>query len=95
MPCATPRKCSRVANVLAMPRRVRRLEAARAAPRSPFARMFGSFEAFASDCADGIAAGRLDGEFALVVTALRRWEADGTWGTWARNPNRVWDHGQA
>jgi hypothetical protein len=78
-----------------MLRRVQALEAARAAPRSPFAQAYGSFDRFADECAAGIAAGRLDGEFALVLTALGRWETDGTWGLWSRQPNRVWDHGRA
>lgn len=60
--------------------RVARLEALRAAPKSPF-----DVEAFATDCAglDPI-------DFPLVVEALRRWERDGVWAQWHRYRSGVW-----
>lgn len=64
--------------------RVARLEAARAPVVSHIVRAFGSFEAFNDECEDGIAAGRLDGEFRVIASCLARWERDGTWGTWER-----------
>lgn len=64
-------------DVRGMLARVRRIEAQRTAPRSPFVLAYGSFEAFAEQVRSEIAAGALDRDFPLPH--LERWERDGTW----------------
>ncbi len=57
--------------------RVRRLEKARAVPRSPFATAWGSFDAFIDHVHDGIDAGTLDGtDMLIVLNCIRRWHSD-------------------
>lgn len=66
-------------SVRAMLARIQRLEQARSAS-SPFARGWGSFDAFADECEAEIADGKLDRrDFSVVLNCLRRWETDGTW----------------
>ena len=73
--------------------RVQRIEAERAPVVSPFVRAYGSFDAFADDCEDGIANGELDrADMTTVLHCLRRWEHDDTWGSW-RQRERVWNLG--
>ncbi len=63
--------------------RVRKLEAARAAPRSPIELTYGSFDAFEDQTLALIDEGKLDrGDMVAVLTALRRWHADRVWGGW-------------
>ncbi len=76
-----------MASVISMLARVRRLEAARAAPVSPLVQAYGSFEAFETQTRAEIDDGKLDRIDMLgadgnsgVLAALRRWETDGTWG---------------
>ncbi len=49
---------------------------------SPFTVLFGSFDAWVEqEVLSGIEGGTLDRrDMVAVVTALHRWEADGTWG---------------
>lgn len=49
---------------------------------SPFTVLFGAFDAWVErDMLPSIEGGTLDrGDMVAVVTALHRWEADGTWG---------------
>lgn len=71
-------------------KRVQRLEAGRALPRSPFVVMHGSFDAFAALVQEQIDAGQLDGiDMPIVLASLRRWETDGTWGN-TPHTNGVW-----
>lgn len=72
-----------MSGVRGMLHRVARLEAMRAAPKSPV-----DVEVFAADTA-----GLDPVDFPLVVEALRRWERDGVWGAWQRARNGNWDHG--
>ncbi|SMF85655.1 hypothetical protein SAMN06265365_1702 [Tistlia consotensis] len=66
--------------------RVRRLEAARTAPRSAFEHAFGSLEAFTSEVQAGIDAGTFDRiDMPMVLNAIRRWHTDGEFGAWQRN----------
>lgn len=78
-----------------MLRRVQRLEAARAAPRSPIEAAYGSLAAFEAQVADEVAAGKLDRiDMAGVIAALRRWHADQVWAGWTRYRNGAWENGQ-
>jgi len=62
-------------------RRVKRLEAGEKPRPSPFARWYGSFDAWVeSQILPSIERGELDGaDIIVVVAALRRWEEDGLW----------------
>lgn len=83
-----------MANVRGMLARVRRLEAARQGPRSPFAQLYGSFDAYVERVQAQIGPDGLDRtDMPIVLNCLRRWETDGVWGAWSRNPNRVWERG--
>jgi hypothetical protein len=68
--------------VRALQRRMVKLEHASLPRPSPFAKMFGSFDAYVEQLViPGIEAGMLDKtDMVDVVTALRRWEG----GTWSR-----------
>lgn len=80
-------------SVQSMLSRVRRLEAARAAPVSPFARIYGSMDAFEAKANAGINAGQLDpSDMPVVIQCLRRWDREGIWGAWQRQ--RVWELGR-
>ena len=77
-----------MAGVRSMLSRVQRLEQARAPAISPFARAYGSFDAFVAHCEANMAAGLLDTrDFPVVLHCLRQWESDGTWGRWSRRDN--------
>lgn len=85
-------------NVRALAERVRRLEAARTAPKSPLEAIYGSFDAFAQKVRDDVEAGRLDRADMVgangnggVLDCLRRWHTEQLWGGWHRN--RVWEYG--
>ena len=72
-----------MSNVRGMLARVAKLEAARAAPRSPIEVAYGSFGAFEDQTLALIDAGKLDrGDMLAVLTALRRWHADRVWAGW-------------
>ena len=74
-----------VAGVDAMLSRVRRLERARVAPRSPLERAYGSMEAFADEMQAGMDAGTLDrNDMPVILASLRRWHQEGVWGAWHR-----------
>lgn len=80
-------------SVRSMLSRVRRLEAARVAPVSPFARVYGSMDAFEAETKAAIEAGQLDTvDMPIVIACLRRWDRAGVWGAWQRN--RVWELGK-
>lgn len=73
--------------------RVQRLEHAKTV-RSPISRDYGSFDAFAAECEVMMDAGKLDrADFPVVLYCLRKWETDGTWGSWQRR-GQVWEHGR-
>jgi hypothetical protein len=85
-------------NVRALAERVRRLEAARAAPKSPLDLIYGSFDAFAQKMRADVEAGRLDRADVVgadgnggILAALRCWHDEQLWGGWHRN--RVWEYG--
>ena len=67
--------------VRALQKRVARIERATMARPSPFTLAYGSFDQFVERAVlPGIEAGALDRVHMVdVVTALRSWEADGTW----------------
>lgn len=67
--------------VRALQKRVARIEAASMPQPSPFAQMYGSFDAFVEvEILPGIADGSLARDDVIeVVAALRAWETDGTW----------------
>lgn len=72
-----------MSNVRAMLARVVKLEAARAAPRSPIELTYGSFGAFEDQTLSLIDEGKLDrGDTLAVLAALRRWHADRVWAGW-------------
>jgi len=85
-------------NVRALAERVRRLEAARAAPKSPLDVLYGSFDTFAAALRADVDAGQLDRADVVgpdgnggILNALRRWHDNRLWGGWHRN--RVWEYG--
>lgn len=67
----------------AMLSRVRRLEAARTAPRSAFEHAFGSLDAFTGEAQAGIDAGIYDRiDMPTVINCVRRWHTDTEFGAW-------------
>lgn len=81
-------------DVRSMLQRVKRLEAARAAPRSPFELSYGSLAGFEDVCNEGVAAGRLDPiDMPIVLACIRRWHVDRVWDDWRRQRNNFWQHG--
>ncbi|MBS0483214.1 MAG: hypothetical protein JSR96_13930 [Proteobacteria bacterium] len=62
-------------------RRVAKLEQARRPNLSPFAAIYGSFDAWVErDVLPGIEKGLLDGaDMIVIIAALRRWESNGVW----------------
>ncbi|WP_413875197.1 hypothetical protein [Albidovulum sp.] len=77
-------------SVRGMLQRVARLEAARAAPKSPIEIAYGSMDAFAEQVEAEIGEGVLDNvDMPVVLAALRRWHDDAVWAGWSRNRNRV------
>ena len=78
--------------VRSMLARAKRLEAARTMA-SPIQRAYGSLEAFDSEAQAGIDAGTLDGrDMPVILTAVRRWHADGLFSMWRRD--RIWEYGR-
>jgi hypothetical protein len=74
-----------------MLQRVKKLEAARAAPRSPFEVTYGSFDAFEEETLALIDAGKLGrDDMGAVLVALRRWHADNVWGGWGQRNSGVY-----
>jgi hypothetical protein len=85
-------------SIRALAERVRRLEAARAAPKSPLDAIYGSFDAFAEKIRAAVYAGQLDRTDVVgadgnggILAALQRWHNEQMWGGWQRN--RVWEYG--
>ena len=77
-----------MSNVRALLTRVAKLEAARAAPRSPIEVAYGSFGAFEDTVNADIGAGKLDGtDMPMVLAALARWHRDRVWHGWTRFAN--------
>lgn len=70
-----------MAGILALQRRIKRIEEAEKPKPSPFTVLFGSFDNWVErDVLPGIEGGALDRrDMVAVVAALRRWERDGTW----------------
>lgn len=80
-----------MAGVRALAERVRKLEAARIAPRSPFEQIYGSMAAFADHVQTDIEAGKLcRRDMPVVIACIDRWNRDGAWGAWRRD--RIWEH---
>lgn len=70
--------------------RVKRLEAAGVAPKSPFEIAYGSMDAFAGQLQGGIDAGTLDQiDMPVVLACIRRWHAEGVYGLWQHD--RIWE----
>lgn len=71
-----------MSGIRALQKRLAKLEDAGKPRPSPFAVLFGSFDAWVEqEVLPGIESGALDHRDMIgVVAALRRWEADGTWG---------------
>lgn len=76
--------------------RVKKLEQARAAPRSPIERWFGSLDAFEQDTLAQVDAGALDRADIYgadgnggVMRAIRVWHEQGLFGMWQRD--RIWE----
>lgn len=73
--------------------RVRRIERAHAAPRSPIEAAYGSLETFEEEVTAGIDAGKYDPtDMPIVLNFVRRWHNDGAFG--ARTRDRVWEYGR-
>lgn len=87
-----------MSSVRTMLERVRRLEAARTAPKSPLEVAFGSYEAFAAFTHEQIEAGQLDRRDMIgedgnsgILGTLRMWHETRVWGAqWRRN--RIWEY---
>lgn len=80
-----------MASVRALAERVRRLEQARVAARSPVELVFGSLEAFAEKTRADVDAGLLDPDDMLgpdgnggVLRAIRAWHDQQVWAGWRR-----------
>ena len=72
-----------MSNVRGMLARVAKLEAARAAPRSPIEVAYGSFRAFEDQTLSLIEEGQLDGQdVPVVLECLGRWHRDHLWSGW-------------
>jgi len=87
-----------VSNVRALAERVRRLEAARSAAKSPVELVFGSFAEFADKTRADVEAGLLDRDDMLgpngnggVLRAIQAWHDHKVWGAWRRNQS--WQYG--
>jgi hypothetical protein len=81
-----------VASARSLLARVRRIEQARAAPRSPFEAAYGSLEAFEAEVTAGIEAGKYDHtDMPMVLACVRRWHTDGAFG--AQINLQVWERG--
>lgn len=75
-----------MAGIRTLQKRLVKLDGAGKPRPSPFTLLFGSFDAWVErEVLPGIQNGALDQrDMVAVVAALRRWEADGTWGQgWA------------
>lgn len=73
--------------------RVRRLEQARTAPRSPIESAWGSLDAFADEVQAGVEAGTFDRiDMPIIVNCIRRWHDEGVFTAWQRD--RVWEYGR-
>jgi len=78
--------------------RVRRLEAAQSAPKSPIETAFGSFSAYADRVREQVEAGQLDRRDMLgedgnggILRTIQAWHEQQVWGAlWRRN--RIWEH---
>ncbi|MFC3162447.1 hypothetical protein [Ciceribacter thiooxidans] len=82
-----------MASVASMLSRVRRLEAARAAPLSPFAQAYGSLTAFEAEVQAEIDAGTLDSvDMPIILASIRKWDRERIWSAWRRD--RVWEFGK-
>lgn len=68
-------------SIRAFQNRVEKLERADMPQRSPFALMYGSFDKFVEVAIrPGVLDGSLDRQDMIdILTALRKWEGDGTW----------------
>jgi hypothetical protein len=66
-----------MAGVRALAERVRKLEAARTAQRSPFEQIYGSMAAFAEQVQADIDAGKLcRRDMPMIITCIDRWNRD-------------------
>ena len=88
-----------MSNVRALLTRVAKLEAARAAPRSPLELAYGSLAAFEDVVRADVSAGKLDRIDMLgedgnsgVLACIRRWHVDRVWDGWSKQRNNVWQH---
>jgi len=74
-----------------MVQRVKKLEAARASPRSPFEVTYGSFDAFEAETLTLINEGKLGRvDMEAVPVALRRWHTDNVWCGWGQRNSGVY-----
>ncbi|OJY67152.1 MAG: hypothetical protein BGP16_18355 [Sphingobium sp. 66-54] len=71
-----------MAGIRALQKRAGKLEKTDMPTPSPFVQWFGSFDAWVErEVPPGMESGMLAADdMVAVVAALRRWEADGTWG---------------
>lgn len=80
-----------MAGVRGMLQRVAKLEAQLAPRLSPIAALYGSTEAFASDCMAEVEAGKLCGtDMPIILDCLRRWDREGSWDVRRTTGNGVW-----
>ena len=87
-------------DVRSMLLRVRKLEAARAAPLSPFELSYGSLAGFEDVVRADVDAGKLDRRDMLgedgnggILACIRRWHVDRVWDDWRKQRNNFWQHG--
>ncbi|WP_444463922.1 hypothetical protein [Rhodobacter capsulatus] len=80
-----------MAGVRGMLKRVAKLEAQLAPRLSPIAALYGSTEAFAQECMEGVASGKLCGtDMPVLLDCLRRWDREGSWDVRRTTGNGVW-----
>lgn len=80
-----------MAGVRGMLQRVAKLEAQLAPRLSPIAALYGSTEAFAAECMEGVASGKLCSvDMPIILDCLRRWDREGSWDVRRTTGNGVW-----
>lgn len=81
-----------MSGVRGMLKRVAKLEAQLAPRPSPIAAIYGSTEAFAQECMEGVASGKLCGtDMPVLLDCLRRWHRDGDYSARRTSGNGVWN----
>ena len=80
-----------MASPRALMSQVKQLKAAQQPRPSPIATLYGSTEAFATECMAEVEAGKLCGtDMPIILDCLRRWDTEGSWDVRRATGNGVW-----